>query len=86
MAGTGGRHPGIVDQHVDPPESIINLFDQGIAIGPAPGVHPHGQRPAAQPDLLMPPESVADAYWALYNQPKSAWTFEQEIRPYGEKW
>ena len=41
---------------------------------------------AAQPDLLMPPEAVAQAYWALYNQPKSAWTFEQEIRPYGEKW
>ena len=39
---------------------------------------------AAQPDLLMPPEAVADAYWALYNQPKAAWTFEQEIRPYGE--
>lgn len=41
---------------------------------------------AAQPDLLMPPEAVAEAYWALYTQPKSAWTFEQEIRPYGEKW
>ncbi|MFM5952994.1 MAG: SDR family NAD(P)-dependent oxidoreductase [Novosphingobium sp.] len=41
---------------------------------------------AAQPDLLMPPEAVADSYWALYNQPKSAWTFEQEIRPYGETW
>ena len=41
---------------------------------------------AAQPDLLMPPEAVAEAYWALYNQPKAAWTFEQEIRPYGETW
>ena len=41
---------------------------------------------AAQPDLLMPPEAVADAYWTLFEQPKSAWTFEQEIRPYGEKW
>ncbi|MFN5904352.1 MAG: SDR family NAD(P)-dependent oxidoreductase [Novosphingobium sp.] len=41
---------------------------------------------AAQPDLLMPPEAVAEAYWALYQQPKAAWTFEQEIRPYGEKW
>jgi NAD(P)-dependent dehydrogenase (short-subunit alcohol dehydrogenase family) len=41
---------------------------------------------AAQPDLLMPPEAIADAYWALFNQPKSAWTFEQEIRPYGETW
>ena len=41
---------------------------------------------AAQPDLLMPPEAVAEAYWALYNQPRSAWTFEQVIRPFGEKW
>lgn len=41
---------------------------------------------AARPDLLMPPEAVAEAYWALFNQSKSAWTFEQEIRPYGETW
>src|ERR1700751_1741095 len=38
------------------------------------------------PDLLMPPASVAGAYWQLYPQPKSAWTFELEIRPFGEKW
>src|ERR1700756_4807467 len=38
------------------------------------------------PDLLMPPSSVADSYWQLYQQPKSAWTFELEIRPFGEKW
>ena len=41
---------------------------------------------AAQPDLLMPPAAVAEAYWALYTQPKAAWTFEQEIRPFGEPW
>ena len=41
---------------------------------------------AAKPDLLMPPEAVAEAYWALYTQPKTAWAFEQEIRPYGETW
>ena len=41
---------------------------------------------AAQPDLLMPPAAVAEAYWALYSQPRSAWTFEQEIRPFGETW
>ena len=39
-----------------------------------------------EPDRLMPPAAVADAYWALFNQPRSAWTFEQEIRPFGEKW
>jgi NAD(P)-dependent dehydrogenase (short-subunit alcohol dehydrogenase family) len=38
------------------------------------------------PDALMPPASVADAYWQLYQQPKSAWTFELEIRPFKERW
>ncbi|SFP39349.1 hypothetical protein SAMN05216330_10788 [Bradyrhizobium sp. Ghvi] len=38
------------------------------------------------PDLLMPPSAVADSYWQLYQQPRSAWTFEMEIRPFGEKW
>src|SRR3954467_2761439 len=38
------------------------------------------------PDLLMPPSSVAESYWLLYQQPRSAWTFELEIRPFGEKW
>lgn len=38
------------------------------------------------PDRLMRPEAVAESYWALYNQPRDAWTFELEIRPFGEKW
>jgi NAD(P)-dependent dehydrogenase (short-subunit alcohol dehydrogenase family) len=41
---------------------------------------------AIQPGQLMRPEAVADAYWALHGQPRDAWTFEQEIRPFGEKW
>jgi len=45
-----------------------------------------GKESLSNPDLLMPPASVADAYWQLYQQPKSAWTFELEIRPFGEKW
>lgn len=38
------------------------------------------------PDALMPPASVAQAYWQLYQQPPSAWTFEMEIRPFKERW
>jgi NAD(P)-dependent dehydrogenase (short-subunit alcohol dehydrogenase family) len=38
------------------------------------------------PGRLMSPASVADAYWALYSQAPDCWTFEQEIRPFGEKW
>ena len=35
---------------------------------------------------LMRPEAVAESYWALHQQPRDAWTFEQEIRPHSEKW
>ena len=38
------------------------------------------------PHRLMPPASVAASYWQLYQQPRTAWVFEQEIRPFGEKW
>jgi NAD(P)-dependent dehydrogenase (short-subunit alcohol dehydrogenase family) len=38
------------------------------------------------PGRLMNPASVGETYWQLYNQPRDAWTFEQEIRPFGEKW
>jgi NAD(P)-dependent dehydrogenase (short-subunit alcohol dehydrogenase family) len=38
------------------------------------------------PNRLMRPAAVAEAYWALYRQPRDAWTFEHEIRPFGEKW
>jgi hypothetical protein len=34
----------------------------------------------------MRPAAVAEAYWQLYQQPRDAWTFEHEIRPFGEKW
>jgi NAD(P)-dependent dehydrogenase (short-subunit alcohol dehydrogenase family) len=39
-----------------------------------------------QPDQLMRPEAVANAYWDLYRQPRDAWSFEHEIRPFGETW
>ena len=38
------------------------------------------------PARLMRPASVAEAYWQLYQQPRDAWTSEQEIRPFGEQW
>ncbi|WPO43968.1 SDR family oxidoreductase [Tardiphaga sp. 42S5] len=37
-------------------------------------------------DRFMRPAAVAETYWQIYQQPRDAWTFEQEIRPFGEKW
>jgi NAD(P)-dependent dehydrogenase (short-subunit alcohol dehydrogenase family) len=39
-----------------------------------------------EPDQLMHPASIAEAYWQLYRQPRDAWTFELDVRPYGEVW
>jgi NAD(P)-dependent dehydrogenase (short-subunit alcohol dehydrogenase family) len=38
------------------------------------------------PNRLMRPAAVAESYWQLYQQPRDAWTFEMEIRPFGETW
>jgi NAD(P)-dependent dehydrogenase (short-subunit alcohol dehydrogenase family) len=39
-----------------------------------------------EPHRLMRPQAVADAYWQIYQEPRDAWSFEREIRPFGEKW
>ena len=38
------------------------------------------------PNTLMNPTSVAEAYWNMYNQSPDAWTFEMDLRPFGENW
>jgi len=39
-----------------------------------------------EPDQLMNPSSIAEAYWQLYRQPRDAWTFELDLRPWMESW
>ncbi|MGH7022265.1 MAG: SDR family oxidoreductase, partial [Caulobacteraceae bacterium] len=38
------------------------------------------------PDTLMEPRSIAAAYLALHRQSRDAWTFELDLRPFGETW
>jgi len=37
-------------------------------------------------DGMVGLEGLAHAYWSLHVQPKNAWTFEIDVRPYKEKW
>jgi NADP-dependent 3-hydroxy acid dehydrogenase YdfG len=37
-------------------------------------------------DYFLQAEHIAEAVRYLTTQPKSAWTFELDLRPYGEKW
>ena len=38
------------------------------------------------PDDIVEPDSIADNYLNLHKQPRDAWTFEMDLRPYCEKW
>jgi NAD(P)-dependent dehydrogenase (short-subunit alcohol dehydrogenase family) len=37
-------------------------------------------------DFFISPDGVAETAWWLTRQPRSAWSFEVEARPFGEKW
>ena len=37
-------------------------------------------------DGILDPEHIAANYWWLHQQPRDAWTFELDLRPYSEKW
>lgn len=38
-----------------------------------------------RPDSLLDPDAIAETYLHLVNQPRSAWTFELELRPWVER-
>ena len=37
-------------------------------------------------DGILNPEHIADTYYMLHAQPRDAWSFELDLRPYMEKW
>ena len=37
-------------------------------------------------DGIVDPEAIAESYWQLHLQPRSAWTHEMDLRPWIETW
>jgi NAD(P)-dependent dehydrogenase (short-subunit alcohol dehydrogenase family) len=35
---------------------------------------------------ILSPDSIAEAYWQIHQQPRDAWTHETELRPWLETW
>src|SRR6266571_920735 len=38
-----------------------------------------------RPDSMLDPDAIALSYWSVLQQPRSAWTWEMELRPWVEK-
>jgi NAD(P)-dependent dehydrogenase (short-subunit alcohol dehydrogenase family) len=37
-------------------------------------------------DGILNPDDIAEAYWQVHVQPRTAWTHELDLRPWSEKW
>jgi NADP-dependent 3-hydroxy acid dehydrogenase YdfG len=37
-------------------------------------------------DGSLSPDAIAEAFWFLHSQPRSAWTHELDLRPFCETW
>jgi len=40
---------------------------------------------ADRPDSMLDPDAIAESYWNVLQQPRSAWSWEMELRPWVEK-
>jgi NAD(P)-dependent dehydrogenase (short-subunit alcohol dehydrogenase family) len=71
--GPQGIHVGhfIIDGAIDTPWIRENFAEMV------------NQRP---PDGLLSPDAIAESYWQLHAQPRSAWSFELDLRPFDERW
>jgi NAD(P)-dependent dehydrogenase (short-subunit alcohol dehydrogenase family) len=65
------------------------LSPQGIHIGHFVidgGIRNPGRvEPADKPDSMLDPDAIAATYLAVLDQPRSAWTWEVELRPWVER-
>ena len=71
--GPKGIHVGhvIVDGAIDT-EFIRTQFPERYAL--------------KEHDGILNPDHIADSYWFLHAQPRDAWTFELDLRPWMERW
>jgi NAD(P)-dependent dehydrogenase (short-subunit alcohol dehydrogenase family) len=42
-------------------------------------------QPTDRPDSMLDPDAIAFSYWNVLQQPRSAWSWEVELRPWVEK-
>jgi NAD(P)-dependent dehydrogenase (short-subunit alcohol dehydrogenase family) len=61
---------------------VANVVIDGLIDSPGTHALPVAQQ---RPEVVMNPEKIAEAYWYLHTQDRSAWTHELQLTPHGTK-
>lgn len=61
---------------------VANVIVDGLIDSPGTRALPLAQQ---RPEAVMDPEKIADAYWYLHTQDRSAWTHELQLTPHVTK-
>ena len=81
--------PYVEDQRNDDPEEysehgvhVANVIIDGLIDSPGTRALPRAQQ---QPEVVMNPVKIAEAFYYLHTQDKSCWTHELQLTPYPTK-
>ena len=95
-----GASAGVKGYPQSAPFAMGKFALRGLAQSAARELHPKGihvahvvidggirsaRRPEPGEDTLLDPDAIAESYWHLIRQPRTAWSWELEIRPWVEK-
>jgi hypothetical protein len=70
-----GRHPALA------PDMLVEGSDDDVL-----DISCGNARDRSEPDDFIKPRAIADEIWHLVHQDRSAWSFNVELRPFGENW
>lgn len=95
-----GASAGVKGYPQSAPFAMGKFALRGLAQSLARELHPQGvhvahvvidggirgaRRPESGQDTLLDPDAIAESYLHLIRQPRSSWSWEIEVRPWGEK-
>ncbi len=63
---------------------VAHIVIDGVIAGEYAATHFGAYARSKGADGVLGVDDIADAYWALYRQPRSAWTHEMDLRPFKE--
>jgi NAD(P)-dependent dehydrogenase (short-subunit alcohol dehydrogenase family) len=65
---------------------VGHVIVDGVIAGPFARDHLPALYAKKDDGVILDPDHIADNYWHLHRQPRDAWTFELDLRPWSERW